>query len=141
MIAKMLSYIYNKKQGLKMAFEIDFYEKENRKSEILDFIDELRNKKENDKNARIQYKQIILYIELLSKNGTALPQNITKHLEDDIWELRPGNNRILYFFIDKNNTYVLLHHFRKTTQKTTKQEIEKAKKERTDYLKRKEEKK
>ena len=141
MIAKMLSYIYNKKQGLKMAFEIDFYEKENGKSEILDFIDELRNKKENDKNARIQYKQIILYIELLSKNGTALPQNITKHLEDDIWELRPGNNRVLYFFIDKNNTYVLLHHFRKTTQKTPKQEIEKAKKERIDYLKRKVEKK
>ena len=56
-----------------MAFEIDFYEKENGKSEILDFIDELRNKKANDKNARIQYKQIILYIELLSKNGTALP--------------------------------------------------------------------
>ena len=141
MIAKMLSYIYNKKQGLKMAFEIDFYEKENGKSEILDFIDELRNKKENDKNARIQYKQIILYIELLSKNGTSLPQNITKHLEDDIWELRPGNNRVLYFFIDKNNTYVLLHHFRKTTQKKPKQEIEKAKKERIDYLKRKGEKK
>lgn len=124
-----------------MNFEIDFYEKENGKSEILDFINDLQRKKDKDKNARIQYKQIILYIELLSKNGTSLPQNITKHLEDDIWELRPGNNRILYFFIDKNNTYVLLHHFRKTTQKTTKQEIEKAKKERTDYLKRKEEKK
>ena len=84
-----------------MAFEIDFYEKENGKYEILDFINELRNKKANDKNARIQYKQIILYIELLSKNGTALPQNITKHLEDDIWELRPGNNRVLYFLLIK----------------------------------------
>ena len=123
-----------------MNFEIDFYEKENGKSEILDFINDLQRKKDKDKNARIQYKQIILYIELLSKNGTSLPQNITKHLEDDIWELRPGNNRVLYFFIDNDNTYVLLHHFRKTTQKTPKQEIEKAKKERIDYLRRKGEK-
>lgn len=71
----------------------------------------------------------------------SLPQNITKHLEDDIWELRLGNNRVLYFFIDNDNTYVLLHHFRKTTQKTPRQEIEKAKKERIDYLRRKGEKK
>ena len=135
MIAKMLSYIYNKKQGLKMAFEIDFYEKENGKSEILDFIDELRNKKENDKNARIQYKQIILYIELLSKNGTALPQNITKHLEDDIWELRPLSDRILFVTWYKNR-FILLHHFVKKTQKTPSREIEKAKRELIDLKER-----
>lgn len=54
-----------------MNFEIDFYEKENGKSEILDLINDLQRKKDKDKNARIQYKQIILYIELLSKNGTS----------------------------------------------------------------------
>lgn len=59
-----------------MNFEIDFYEKENGKSEILDFINDLQRKKYKDKNAQIQYKQIILYIELLSKNGT-IPT--TKH--------------------------------------------------------------
>ena len=36
------------------------------------------------------------------------------------------------------NTFVLLHQFRKKTQKTPKREIERAKAERDDYLARKE---
>ncbi len=75
-------------------------------------------------------------IELLQKNGTHLSENITKYLEDGIWELRPGNNRVFYFFF-QNNTYVLLHQFRKKSQKTPKREIAKAKRERDDYLHRK----
>lgn len=58
-------------------------------------------------------------------------------LEDGIWELRPGNNRVFYFFFE-NDTFVLLHHFRKKSQKTPKREIEKAKNERADYIARKE---
>ena len=61
---------------------------------------------------------------------------ITKHLEDDIWELRPGSNRVLYFF-HKDDTYVLLHQFRKKTQKTPRREIDKAKAERDDWIARK----
>jgi phage-related protein len=60
----------------------------------------------------------------------------TNHLEDDIWELRPGNNRVLYFY-HKDDTYVLLHQFRKKTQKTPRREIEKAKAERDDWISRK----
>lgn len=52
-------------------------------------------------DARIQYKQISLYIQLLEDNGTRLNENITKHIDDDIWELRPGNNRVLYFYFKK----------------------------------------
>lgn len=70
---------------------------------------------------------------MLQDNGTHLPDNITKHIEDNIWELRPGNNRVFYFFFD-NNTFVLLHAFRKKTQKTPRKEIERAKSERDDYL-------
>lgn len=109
---------------------------ENLKSEIWDFLEELRLKSLKNKNARIQYKQMLLYIELLQNNGTLLPNNITKHIEEDIWELRPGNNRIFYFYVD-NNSFVLLHSFRKKTQKTPKREITKAKAERDDYLSRK----
>ena len=83
------------------------------------------------------FKQISFYIELLQNNGTRLPESITKHLDDGIWELRPGNNRVMYFFF-KDDTFVLLHHFRKKTQKTPKREIDKAKSERADYLSRKE---
>ncbi|MGN0948008.1 MAG: type II toxin-antitoxin system RelE/ParE family toxin [Megasphaera sp.] len=37
--------------------------------------------------------------------------------EEDIWELRPGNNRVFYFYYDESQ-YVLLHHFRKKSQET-----------------------
>ena len=74
-----------------------------------------------------------MYIELLSKNGNNLPDDVIKHIEDEIWELRPGKNRVLYFFY-KDNKYVLLHHFIKKTQKTPKREIERAKREMVDYI-------
>lgn len=118
-------------------YTIQFYEDLNGKSELWDFLEELRMKASTSKDARIQYKQISLYIQLLQDNGTRLPENITKHLEDGIWELRPGNNRVFYFFY-KDNTFVLLHQFRKKSQKTPKRELKKAKVKRDDYLTRKE---
>ena len=41
------------------------------------------------------------------------------------------------FNIDKDDTYVLLHQFRKKTQKTPRREIDKAKAERDDWIARK----
>ena len=123
--------------GEPMAYNIVFYEKQNGESELWNFLEKLRKKSATNKDAHIQYKQASLYIELLQNNGTRLPDTVTKHIEDNIWELRPGNNRILYFFCDKND-FVLLHSFRKKTQKTPRREIEKAKSERDDYLSRKE---
>ncbi len=120
-----------------MAYDVIFYEKANGESEIWNFLEDLRMKSAKSKDARIQYKQAVLYIELLQQNGTLLPENITKHIDENIWELRPGTNRIFYFFCDENS-FVLLHSFRKKTQKTPKREIEKAKAERNDYLSRKE---
>ena len=118
-------------------YEIEFYETEDGKCPIWDFLEALRLKAPTNKDARIQHKQASLYIELLQQNGTHMNAEITKHLDDGIWELRPGNNRVFYFFY-QNNTYVLLHQFRKKSQKTPKREIEKAKTERNDYLRRKE---
>jgi len=116
---------------------VEFYETADGRSELWDFLEELRMKAATNKDARIQYKQISLYIQLLQDNGTRLNENITKHLEDGIWELRPGNNRVFYFFFE-NDTFVLLHYFRKKSQKTPKREIEKTKNERADYVARKE---
>ena len=118
-------------------YNVEFYETQDGKSQIWEFLEDLRIKAATSKDARIQHKQASLYIELLQQNGTHLNENITKHLEDGIWELRPGNNRVFYFFF-QDNTFVLLHQFRKKTQKTPKREIEKAKRERDDYLFRKE---
>ena len=83
-------------------FNIDFYEKSNGESDVWDFLEELRIKSQTNKDARIQHKQIALYIQLLQDNGTQLPESITKHIEEGIWELRPGNNRVLYFFLEKD---------------------------------------
>ena len=118
-------------------YRVEFYETEDGDSQIWDFLEDLRLKAAVSKDARIQHKQSGLYIELLKQNGTRLNENITKHIEDGIWELRPGNNRVFYFFF-RDNIYVLLHQFRKKSQKTPKHEIEKAKRERDDYISRKE---
>ena len=117
-------------------FTIDFYETANGQSDVRDFMEELRQKRESNKDARIQFKQITMYIELLAQNGTQLPDNITKHIDDGIWELRPGNNRVFYFYF-QDDRFVLLHHFRKKSQKTPQREIDRAKAERADYLNRK----
>ena len=118
-------------------YTVEFYETQDGECQVWDFLEGLRIKAATNKDARIQHKQTSLYIELLQQNGTHLNENITKHLEDGIWELRPGNNRVFYFFF-QDDVFVLLHQFRKKSQKTPKREIEKAKRERDDYLSRKE---
>ena len=102
-------------------FEIEFYTDQNGKCDISDFIDELDSKAETNKDARVQLRQVLFCIDMLSRNGNNLSTNIAKHINDEIWELRPGKNRVLYFF-QKNDKYVLLHHFVKKTQKTPKKE-------------------
>ena len=118
-------------------YTVEFYETQDDECQVWDFLEGLRIKAASNKDARIQHKQASLYIELLQQNGTHMNENITKHLEDGIWELRPGNNRVFYFFF-QDDIFVLLHQFRKKSQKTPKREIEKAKRERDDYLSRKE---
>lgn len=118
-------------------YKIEFYTTQSGYSELLEFLEELERKAPTDKNARIQNKKILQYIQLLADNGTKIGTNITKHVEDNIWELRPDKHRVLFFYY-KNNTYVLLHSFRKKTQKTPRRELEKAKAERDDWLSRKE---
>ena len=117
-------------------FNIEFYSTADGVSELWDFLDDLQKKAVTNKDARIQQKQITQYIQLLEDHGTRIGEPVTKHLEEDIWELRPGNNRVLFFY-HKDNTYVLLHQFRKTTQKTPRREIRKAKAERDDWIARK----
>ena len=97
-------------------YTVEFYEDVNGVSELWDFLEELRVKSATSKDARIQHKQISLYIQLLQDSGTRLPENITKHLVEDIWELRPGNNRVFYFCW-RENKFIRLHQFRKSRRK------------------------
>ena len=97
-------------------FNIVFYSTSDGVSELWNFLEDLQEKASTYKDARIQHKQIAQYIQLLADHGTRLGENITKHLEEDIWELRPGINRV-FFFYHKDDTYVLLHQFRKKRRK------------------------
>ena len=117
-------------------YKIVFYETSDGVSELWNFLDDLQQRASTNKDARIQHKQIIQYIQLLEDHGTRLGEKITKHLDEDIWELRPGDNRVLFFY-HKDDTFVLLHQFRKKTQKTPPREIAKAKHERADWISRK----
>ena len=116
-------------------YNIEFYENSAGYSEIREFLDLLLHKAKTQKEARIQYGQIARCIQLLQENGTDLPIEVVKHLEDGIWELRPGCNRVFFFYY-ADRTYVLLHHYRKKSRKTPAQEITRAKAERKDYLSR-----
>ena len=120
-------------------YNVDFYQTSNGHSDVFEFLENLQVKAHSSKDIRIQYKQVVRYIQLLEDNGTNLPTDVVKYLGDDIWELRPGFNRVLFFYYD-NGTYILLHHFRKQTQKTPRREIDQAISEMNDYISRKEKK-
>ena len=53
-------------------YHIEFYEDSNGRSVLWDFLESLRVKAATNKDARIQYKQISLYIQLLEDNGHGL---------------------------------------------------------------------
>ena len=114
-------------------FKISYYQKPNGESPVRTFIESFQITP--GKTAQIQYRQIMHSIKMLETAGTRLGERHTKHLEDGIWELRPGCNRVLFFFF-RDDTFVLLHTFRKKTQKTPQSEIWKAKVERADWISR-----
>ena len=113
--------------------KIHFYRDKNGNEPVAEYIEELARKK--DKDSRIKLNKIRDYIKVLSDYGTQAGEPYIKHLDGDIWELRPLRDRIL-FVGWVNGGYVLLHHFMKKTQKTPAWEIEKAKRELADLIER-----
>ena len=116
-------------------YEVRFYRDKNDKSEIIEYLDDLKKKGATSKNERINRDKILAYIGALEKYGTRIGEPVVKHIEGDIWELRPFDNRI-FFFYWKNNKYVLLHHFIKKTNKTPPREIKIAQAKMKDHIER-----
>ena len=114
-------------------YEVYFYKDKNGKEPIKDYLLNLSNN--TDKDSRINFNKIRDYIKILQLHGTRAGEPFIKHIDGDIWELRPLKNRIL-FVGWVNNNFILLHHFVKNTQKTPKKEIEKAKSNMIDFIKR-----
>ncbi|MCR5833438.1 MAG: type II toxin-antitoxin system RelE/ParE family toxin [Selenomonadaceae bacterium] len=113
-----------------MNFQVDFYETEDGKQPIEDFLNEL--------DVKTRAKMISL-MEILQEKGTSLREPYTKHLDDGIFELRCSSSvnvsRALFFFYI-GNKIIITNGFIKKTQKTPRKEIQLAKNRRTEYLRR-----
>ena len=113
--------------------KIIFYADKKGRAPLLEYIKELEAKK--GKDSRIKLTKIREYVKALAVNGTYLPEKYAKHIDGEIWELRPINDRILFAgWVD--GAFVLLHSFVKKTQKTPPAEIKIAKERRKDWLRR-----
>ena len=114
-------------------YKIFFYKRKDGKMPVNDYIRELSGK--NDKDSRIKLHKIQDYISALREYGLQLREPYIKHIDGEIWELRPLSDRIL-FVAWHNGSFVLLHSFMKKTQKTPAREIEQAKRELIDLIER-----
>lgn len=113
--------------------QIHFYTAKDGSRPVADYIIELKNR--TDKDSRVKLNKIQDYINALREYGLQLKEPYIKHLDGEIWELRPLRDRIL-FVAWHNGSFVLLHQFMKKTQKTPAREIEKAKRELADLIER-----
>ena len=110
--------------------QVDFYETENGKCPVEEFIESLEPK--------LQAK-VLRTIDLLEANGTELREPYSKHIENGIFELRIKQrsdiSRVLYFFF-VGNIAILTNGFIKKSQGTPKAQKEIAKKYKADYERR-----
>lgn len=117
-------------------YNVIFYEDRRGRSEVKEYLTKLHKKK--DKESKIKLSKITAYLNMLTKRGCDIGEPYIKHLEDEIWELRPLRDKILFAYFD-NNEFILLSVFMKKTQKTPKSEIQKAKRNLKNYMDRRKE--
>jgi phage-related protein len=111
-------------------YEIIFYDSEDGKCPVQEFLDSLEPK---------LLAKTLRTIDLLEHNGPQLREPYSKMLEDGIFELRTKQSsditRVFYFFF-VGKKIVLTNGFVKKSQKTPKAEKELARKYKADYERR-----
>ena len=111
-------------------FTLEFYETPNRITPLEEFLNDLKMK---DKSL---FSKVLRDMELLESKENLLREPYTKPIEDGIFELRikQHNNimRVFFFFV-VGKKIILTHGFIKTTEKTPKSEIDKAKDYKKEY--------
>ena len=122
---------YNKiEETNKNPFILEFYETEDGKKPVEEFLDSL-----NDKMAA----KMVGLMELLEEKGNELRMPYSEALGDGIFELRckQGTDitRVLYFFY-YGGKIIITNGFTKKTQKIPSNEIKLAKGRRTDWIRR-----
>jgi phage-related protein len=119
-------------------FKIKIYSDSDGGSPIKELLKDLDKKARTDKSSRIRLKVISRYMNLLRKYGTRIGYPTVRHIEDDIWELRPNDDRVFFAYF-KDDIFILLHQYVKDAQKAPPREIEQAKRNLKDFLERSEE--
>ncbi|MDR0272827.1 MAG: type II toxin-antitoxin system RelE/ParE family toxin [Clostridiales bacterium] len=114
-------------------YEIIFYKDKNGNEPIFDYIQLLNGRP--DKDSRIKVNKIYEYLDVLAKHGKRAGEPYIKHLDGEIWELRPLRDRILFAAWDGKH-FILLHQFMKDTQKAPPREIKQAKRNLADQRER-----
>ena len=111
-------------------FEVILYRKNDGESPVEEFIDRLEPKMQ---------AKVLRTMELLRKNGLDLREPYTKALGRGIFELRAKHgtdiSRVLYFFME-GQKIIFTNGFIKKSNKTSKQEMELARRYRKEYEKR-----
>lgn len=114
-------------------YKILLYHNRKGESPIEEYLKKLSKSK--TKSDRIKLSKIQDYIKVLKRYGISVGMPYIKHIDGDIWELRPAKDRIFFVaYVDRQ--YVLLHSFTKKTKKTPPREIEKAKREWEEFKER-----
>lgn len=77
-------------------YNVEIYEDKYGKSEVKEYIKNLQQKRNKDSN--IKFNKIVSYIRILQEKGLSIGEPYIKHIDNDIWELRPLRNRILFAY-------------------------------------------
>ncbi len=88
-------------------YKIVFWQDKNGYSEAQDYIMGLKNKSIKSKYARIKLNKIMEYMKMLEAYGTELKEPYIKHIDCEIFELRPLKDRFFFFFKQERKTYIL----------------------------------
>ena len=111
-----------------MNWIIEFYKTKSGRNPVKEFLDTLNSR---------QAANIIEAMDLLKNFGLQLKEPYVKFVGDKLYELRvkdpDGIYRVLYFAAS-GKKFVMVHGFKKKTQKTPAKELAKAKKRMKEYL-------
>lgn len=127
------SIIKNKgiKATISIPTTIEFYEKDN-KCPVETFLDSIKDEK-------LKTKTLLNIVNLATLGNNARPP-LSKYVDDGIFELRTKQSsnidRIFYFFVF-GDRIILTNGYIKKDKKLDKEEFERAKKYRNEYLRRK----
>ena len=118
-----------------------YYETPDGTKPVQEYIEELAKGAGNNKQDRVRFQRIVASIRNLEQIGYRYVLSSARDINGvpDLWELRPGGDRVFFLLVCQDE-FVLLHAFEKKTQKTPANEIARAKREIQDYLSRRSDK-